>query len=189
MNHADDIQDDAEGVALSCLWDAEKDATLPAVERLRLDDRTRQRWDGYGVISSALRGQALPPADAVRVASVMAHVAQAAVSPASPDRLVNAANDTVWRWKWVAGVCAATAVSALSWGVWQGAAASRAGAELARVQAVEVVKVSSDDGGRMLRHPELEALLAEHRQHAGLSAVQLSSGFLRNATYEWPVKR
>jgi sigma-E factor negative regulatory protein RseA len=40
-----------------------------------------------------------------------------------------------------------------------------------------------------LRQPELEALLAEHRQYGGLSAVQVSSGFLRNATYELPAKR
>ena len=30
----------------------------------------------------------------------------------------------------------------------------------------------------------LEALLAEHRQHGGMSALQMPSGFIRNATYE-----
>jgi sigma-E factor negative regulatory protein RseA len=35
----------------------------------------------------------------------------------------------------------------------------------------------------MLRDPQLDALLAAHRQFGGTSALQMPSGFLRNATY------
>jgi sigma-E factor negative regulatory protein RseA len=45
------------------------------------------------------------------------------------------------------------------------------------------------DEQRMIRNPELEALLAAHRQHGGVSVIQVSSGFLRNATYEVPADR
>ena len=38
--------------------------------------------------------------------------------------------------------------------------------------------------GVVIRDAQLEALLAEHRQHGGMSALQMPSGFIRNATYE-----
>jgi len=36
----------------------------------------------------------------------------------------------------------------------------------------------------MLRDPRLDALLAAHRQFGGTSALQMPSGFLRNATFD-----
>jgi sigma-E factor negative regulatory protein RseA len=36
----------------------------------------------------------------------------------------------------------------------------------------------------MIRDPRLDALLAAHRQFGGTSALQMPSGFLRNATFE-----
>jgi len=36
----------------------------------------------------------------------------------------------------------------------------------------------------MIRDPQLDALLAAHRQFGGTSALQMPSGFLRNATFE-----
>jgi len=38
----------------------------------------------------------------------------------------------------------------------------------------------------MLRDPQLEELMAAHRQYGGVSALQMPAGFLRNATYETP---
>ncbi len=38
----------------------------------------------------------------------------------------------------------------------------------------------------MLRDPRLDELLAAHRQFGGTSALQMASGFLRNATFEPP---
>ena len=38
--------------------------------------------------------------------------------------------------------------------------------------------------GRILAEMEVEALLAEHRQHGGMSALQNPTGFIRNATYD-----
>jgi sigma-E factor negative regulatory protein RseA len=36
----------------------------------------------------------------------------------------------------------------------------------------------------VIRDAQLEALLAEHRQHGGMSALQTPTGFIRNATYD-----
>jgi sigma-E factor negative regulatory protein RseA len=36
----------------------------------------------------------------------------------------------------------------------------------------------------MLRDPQLDALLAAHRQFGGASALQMPTGFLRNATFD-----
>jgi sigma-E factor negative regulatory protein RseA len=36
----------------------------------------------------------------------------------------------------------------------------------------------------MLRDPQLDALMAAHQQLGGHSALQMPSGFLRNATFE-----
>jgi sigma-E factor negative regulatory protein RseA len=41
----------------------------------------------------------------------------------------------------------------------------------------------------MLRDPHLDALMAAHRQFGGPSALQNSSGFLRNATFDMPLSR
>jgi sigma-E factor negative regulatory protein RseA len=36
----------------------------------------------------------------------------------------------------------------------------------------------------MIRNPQLDALLAAHRQLGGVSALQMPAGFLRNTTFE-----
>ena len=40
----------------------------------------------------------------------------------------------------------------------------------------------------MIRDPQLDALLAAHRQFGGTSALQMPTGFLRNATFEEGVR-
>ena len=40
--------------------------------------------------------------------------------------------------------------------------------------------------GPLIRDAQLEALMAEHRQNGGMSALQMPAGFLRNATYDAP---
>jgi sigma-E factor negative regulatory protein RseA len=43
---------------------------------------------------------------------------------------------------------------------------------------------ASDEPQVMMRDPQLDALLAAHRQLGGTSALQMPAGFLRNATFE-----
>ena len=57
---------------------------------------------------------------------------------------------------------------------------------VAVVPAPAVVADNTPGAPVILRDPQLDALLAAHRQFGGHSALQLPSGFLRNATFEEP---
>ena len=109
-----------------------------------------------------------------------------------------AANDAVFRWKLLAGVASLAAVMAVSWTVLgttpgsptnsaspqlalMGPAAAPA-AQLSRV-GTEPVAVNTSQGV-LIRDAQLEALMAEHRQFGGVSALQMPAGFLRNATHD-----
>jgi sigma-E factor negative regulatory protein RseA len=115
-----------------------------------------------------------------------------------------AANDAVFRWKLVAGLASLAAVMAVSWsllataptGVGPGAAVpqlalaqpSPEGAGVVRSVAsatpVSAPLAVNTRQGVLIRDAELEALMAEHRQHGGVSALQMPAGFLRSATYD-----
>ncbi|MDO9133418.1 sigma-E factor negative regulatory protein [Hydrogenophaga sp.] len=146
---------------------------------------------------------------AVRIGLASGDVERAAVPrlpveagvPATVPDHQEAANDAVFRWKMVAGLASLAAVMAVSWSVVSGSGSGgAAGAQLASnepgvsapatVMATVVAppgnpSVAVNTGqGVLIRDAQLEALLAEHRQHGGMSALQTPSGFIRNATYD-----
>jgi len=102
-----------------------------------------------------------------------------------------------WGWKLVAGVASLAAVGAVAWNVAGPARAPQA--ELARATPAPTLAVpmpatavagapaagAATGGAVMIRDPRLDELLAAHRQ-GGASALQMPSGFLRNATFEAP---
>lgn len=108
-----------------------------------------------------------------------------------------AANDAVFRWKLVAGLASLAAVMAVSWTVLgtapAGSGAGAAQPQLALAQPAPAERaaglvtgapVAVNTGqGVLIRDAGLEALMAEHRQHGGVSALQMPAGFLRNATH------
>jgi len=115
-----------------------------------------------------------------------------------------AANDAVFRWKLVAGLASLVGVTAVTWsvlgnapaGMGPGAAApqlalsqpSQEGtasvrAVAAAAPAATTLAVNTRQGV-LIRDTELEALMAEHRQHGGVTALQMPAGFLRNATFD-----
>jgi sigma-E factor negative regulatory protein RseA len=128
--------------------------------------------------------------------------------PAIKPVRAEAANDAVFRWKLVAGFASLAAVMAVSWSVVSGFGAGMdgvGGAQLASAPSSAVSTpatiqppivttlatrgstapvVVNTGQGVLIRDAQLEALLAEHRQHGGMSALQMPSGFIRNATYE-----
>ncbi|MDO9479037.1 MAG: sigma-E factor negative regulatory protein [Hydrogenophaga sp.] len=135
-------------------------------------------------------------------ASVVQPLSVPPVLPMAPPGVVGharapAANDAVFRWKMVAGLASLAAVMAVSWTV-LGSAPSGvrggAGAQLALVGAnpgiaapqlpESTAVVVNTPQGAVIRDVQLEALMAEHRQHGGMSALQMPAGFLRNATYD-----
>lgn len=179
----------------------EADAVLSALSSSAAE---RQAWNDYLWLGQTLRTreQVMPPANAAFVAGVMERIRDQAVAGqrSAPEALgtpvalpmAQAANDAVFRWKMVAGVATLAAAAAL---VWQVAVVPHTGAQLAQAPQVPAVEqVAANDGtqavqtdhGIVIRDPQLEALLAEHRQHGGMSALQMPAGFLRNATYEAP---
>lgn len=104
-----------------------------------------------------------------------------------------AANDTSFRWKLLGGVASLAAVSVISWQGLGGWGDQRGADQLAQVP-VQTVKpevapqqtpaMPVGEPQRMIRDPQLDALLAAHRQFGGTSALQMPAGFLRNATFE-----
>lgn len=123
-----------------------------------------------------------------------------------------AANDSVFRWKMVAGVASLATVASLAWSTWGGSgnpgmagqwAASTVPAAAPVVAqskplapsaaAPNPVAVAQADKPQsppaaavMLRDPRLDELLAAHQQFHGASALQLPANFLRNANFESP---
>lgn len=99
------------------------------------------------------------------------------------------ANDAVFRWKLLAGLASLAAVSVIGWQAVGGWGDQREVPQLAQVQveSPDVALQQAVVGGEpqvMIRDPQLDALLAAHRQFGGTSALQMPAGFLRNATFE-----
>jgi sigma-E factor negative regulatory protein RseA len=103
-----------------------------------------------------------------------------------------AANEALFRWRLIAGVTALGLVAVLGWHVSDDAGARLAGLRPAAQPVLALTAepaAAVERGGalpppRMLRDPQLDALLAAHKQASGTSALQMPSGFLRNATFD-----
>jgi sigma-E factor negative regulatory protein RseA len=176
------------------------------------DDQALASWSAYHLIGDTLRSPGLAPqaADAGFLARLRTGLAQepvvhapasregmdAAAPSASPviariDR--EASNDSSFRWKLVAGFVSMAAVLAVAWNTGSGVLApsaapqlaQSAAPQLARPEAPQQVLVMSAQGP-VVRDARLQELLAEHKQFGGTSALQMPSGFLRNATFEPP---
>jgi sigma-E factor negative regulatory protein RseA len=104
-----------------------------------------------------------------------------AVAPVRMDR--PAAND--WRWKLVAGFASVAAVTAVGWNM-VAAPGTSGQPQIAAAPAASAATQAS--ASAMIRDPRLDQLLAAHRQFGGATALQSSSGFLRNATFEGPAR-
>ncbi|RYF64155.1 MAG: anti-sigma factor, partial [Comamonadaceae bacterium] len=111
------------------------------------------------------------------------------------------------RWKLVAGAASIAAAAAIGW-TWIGSNAVPSGAQLAQQQPATVnsvlavagtpapsgpsiltptrVLVGNGQAQVMLRDPRLDELLEAHQQVSGSS--QVTSGLLRNATFEAPAR-
>lgn len=192
---------------LSALADGElgRDEITAALDGCRQDGAALSNWNAYNLIGEVLRA----PAPSVRGADMafldrlnqrlQLEPAATAVRQVLPDltayngaRLAaglnqqrgDAANDGNFRWKLVAGFASLTAVAAIAWNT-SGLLVSPNAAQLAQSAVQQQVLVASPQGP-VVRDARLEELLAAHRQLGGTSALQVPSGFLRNATFETP---
>lgn len=181
---------------LSALVDGELDASQwrDLSQAYAESDELRRAWAAYQCMGQALKGRrdASPVSSPDFVAGVMAQVRREtiqALPEAAPQmsRSAPAANDSVFRWKMVAGLASVVAVAAV---IWQtiGGSAVPVGPKLAEapaaVDAPSLQLVVTPTGSVMIRDAQLDELMAAHRQWGGMSALQMPAGFLRNATYE-----
>jgi len=166
-----------------------------ALEACGQDDAALDCWNTYHLIGDFLRS----PADlrvctaaggelgfASRLSARLAHETVARVAPADAGIVHHrglAANDGSFRWKLVAGVASLAAVCAVAWNA-SVLMAPASGPELAQAFPPQIVVTSPQ--GPVVRDARLDELLAAHRQFGAASALQDSSGFLRNATFETP---
>lgn len=169
-------------------------------------EQTRAVWRSLHVVGDVLRSDELSACQGdtaflTRLQSVLKQEARLEpvvmpglnrvvdTSPHGQLAFVESANEPVFRWKWAAGLASAAAVLAVSWNLVGGVVTS-SGAQLAQndassATAMVVTAVSNDaDGAVMLRNPQLDAMIAAHSQLGGSSALQMPSGFLRNAAFD-----
>ncbi len=173
-----------------------------ALAACEADAQALDSWTTYHLIGDVLRSPELSPhaADTAFVARLRVRLNQEPVlvaAPALPEvshspagrvgwTRGDAANDASFPWKMVAGFASVAAVAAIAWNAGAGLLSPAAAPQLARSEpgAQQVLVVSEQ--GTMVRDARTQELLAAHRQLGGTSALQMPSGFLRNATFESP---
>lgn len=167
------------------------DAFARGVELAASDPAAREAWQAYHLIGDVLRSGELAVASSPsaflerlqrRLQDEPPLAPRAAPEVAAAPRRGEAANDGSFRWKMVAGFASVAAVGAMAWSLVGGLPSKPASAELAKAPAGTVL--TAGERGVMIRNPQLDELLAAHRQLGGASALQMSTGFVRNATFE-----
>ncbi|MDI1244744.1 MAG: RseA family anti-sigma factor [Rhodoferax sp.] len=169
-----------------------------AMAHLEHNSEARQNWHAYHVVGNVMRtGQADVSAHetdfVLRLRTKLQHetaplnLQKAPEADSLPGASLAGANDH--RWRLVVGLASMAAVAVLAWQGYQGLGSS--GPQLAvapsaaPLLAPAVARASPQSTGSvMIRDPQLDALLAAHRQFGGTSALQAPTGFLRNATFE-----
>lgn len=186
--------------------DLQDDACAAAVSSV-LDDRDAIRtWHTYQVVGDVLRSAELAPTrnDFAFWEKLEARLVQEQhqlnlVEDASKDSLLtglkadslrdqpSAANASIFRWKMLATTAFTVLVGVVGLGLWTQAGQSadaRMAAMAPSVPVVPPVVTAESNRETMMRDPQLDELMAAHRQLGGHSALQVPAGFLRNATYE-----
>lgn len=189
MAHPDDSVNDR----ISALVDGhlQGEEFSEAMASLASQPEDERAWHVYHLIGDVLRSEELARGvhDRDFLSRLERKLAQEPVHSASTSTLVFHAQGTSANsgsWRWFAGVAVTVLVSAAGWGIWSSTPDGQQLASTREVPAIakrEVAAVPSE-GAVMLRDPELDALMAAHQQLGGHSALQMPSGFLRNATFE-----
>ncbi|MDI1273405.1 RseA family anti-sigma factor [Polaromonas sp.] len=170
-----------------------------AVTACEADAQALDSWNTYHLIGDVLRSPELIPhaADTAFVARLRLRLSQEQVlvatpvlpevrQPAAGRAREEAANDASFSWKLVAGFASVAAVAAIAWNAGAGLLAPSAAPQLARTEPAAQQVLVGSERGTVVRDVRMQELLAAHRQLGGTSALQVPSGFLRNATFESP---
>lgn len=183
------------------------------VERVGRADDARLTWHAYHLVGDVLRSgeTAVSAYDAAFVQRLRMRLQQQneliASNPFATDSIAKsadltdvgvvnesenvAANDSSFRWKLLAGVASLAAVSVIGWQGIGGWGEQRGVPQLVqgpvqpfKPEVASPQVLADSESQLMIRDPQLDALLAAHRQFGGTSALQMPAGFLRNATFE-----
>lgn len=171
------------------------------LESLLADPQAVQTWHVHHVIGDVLRSEELAPSarDLAFWERLERRLADEPVRPSLPTAMpldvsvlsASAANASVLGWKWLAGAACAVLVGVLGSGAWNqitdstnAQMASRAPVTPNAPPQVALLPQAPV----ILRDPQLDAWMAAHHQLGGHSALQMPSGFLRNATFERPAQ-
>ncbi|MEK9950666.1 MAG: sigma-E factor negative regulatory protein [Curvibacter sp.] len=193
------MQEDQELQALrapelvSALMDGELQgaALARAMETVPSDPQALACWQDYQLVGELLRhgsAAACGPRDEAFVARLRTRLAPqgaALAVPSEPPVAPRAsANDAVWRWKLVAGLCSLMAVAVLGWQL----VALRPDLPAPQLASAVPPAQAPAEASVMIRDARLDQLIAAHQQQGGSSALQMPAGFLRNATFERPAR-
>jgi sigma-E factor negative regulatory protein RseA len=186
---ADDDAELASALADGQLSGAESARALNWVSQT---EAGRQHWQVYHMVGDVLRADqaGLPADDEAFVARLRARLQH----EATPVRRVEAANAPRFHWARLAGVVLLVMGSLLGWQAWLDAGDAAGKGQLAQAPVPEPQAAAGQPPGpaqaqaeapaTMIRDPQLDALLAAHKQFGGASALQTPAGFLRNATFQ-----
>lgn len=181
------------------------EALVQAVRLLAQDEQARANWHAYHLVGDVLRSQELswgctkdsaflsrfrsrlqddgkPSLPEFAIDSIAVYASNERVVGINGDEN-EAANDPSLRWKWVAGLASLALATVLGWGLVGGVSAPPSPSQLAQTPS-PVVVVQDESSQVMIRDPRLDPLLQAHQQFGGASALQMPSGFIRNATFE-----
>ncbi|MDR3370550.1 sigma-E factor negative regulatory protein [Rhodoferax sp.] len=162
----------------------------------------RHSWDTYHLVGEAMRSAGAPmcahdPDFVARLRLKLADESPKSIAINSVSEQAKglnskkmAASNNNW-WKRVAGLASIAVMGMLTWQgvVLLGPGVDRQSdaplAQLSTPPSQVAVLVTADGASAlMIRDPQLDALLAAHRQMGGATALQMPSGFLRNATFD-----
>ena len=178
----------------------EGEAFARGVELAASDPAARAAWQTYHLIGDVLRSGELAVGSMRpdllerlrhRLRDEQVPVAPLVVSQVpARDLRREPANDASFRWKLVAGLASVAAVGALAWSLVGGLPGNPEAARLATAPAPAPATapagtvLTTSQGGVMIRSPQLDELLNAHRQLGAATTLQMSGGFVRNATFE-----
>ncbi len=190
---------------ISALMDGELevDSRSDCLEALLADADARLVWRSYHLVGDVLRSDELAAgaADFQFLAKLEARLLpEAAVlaAAAAGDRgqavaegqRLHSANASIFRWRMAAGGAFAL-LMALFAGSFFAPSQSGGGEQMVVSTPAKVIQPGGTDSAAtavvqdgMIRDPRLDQLLSAHQQLGGHSALQMPSGFLRNATYD-----
>ncbi len=138
----------------------------------------RRHWQAYHVLGEVMRGDQV---GALAVdAAFLGRLRERLQQEPTPARTMEAANDARFHWARLAGVVLLVVGSLLGWQSWLDSGGVTGQEQVAKVPAEALIETPAT----MIRDPQLDALLAAHKQFGGASALQTPAGFLRNATFQ-----